>query len=116
LLSPFDNLIYDRKRAQVLFGLDYTMEIYVPKAKRRYGYYAMPLLDGDTFVALVDLAVDRARGVLKVLAATPVETAPPTRANAEPVAAALHELAEWTGSSAIEVSGPVPPVWRSALA
>ena len=116
LLSPFDNLIYDRKRARVLFGLDYTMEIYVPKAKRRFGYYAMPLLDGDRFVARIDLAVDRARGVLRVLAATPEETTPPTRSNAKPVAAALRELAGWAGATTIEVAGPVPSVWRSALA
>lgn len=115
LLSPFDNLIYDRKRARVLFGLDYTMEIYVPKAKRRYGYYAMPLLDGDRFVARVDLAVDRTRDALKILAATPEEATPPTRSNAKPVAAALHELADWTAAAAIEVAGPVPSAWRSAL-
>jgi uncharacterized protein YcaQ len=116
LLSPFDNLIYDRKRARVVFGLDYTMEIYVPKAKRRFGYYAMPLLDGDRFVARIDLAVDRARGVLRVLAATPEETMQPTRSNAEPVAAAIRELAAWTGASVIEVGGPVPSAWRFALA
>lgn len=116
LLSPFDNLIYDRKRARVLFGLDYTMEIYVPKAKRRYGYYAMPLLDGDRFVARVDLAVDRTRDALKILAATPEEATPPTRSNAKPVAAALHELADWTAAAAIEVAGPVPSAWRSAIA
>ena len=116
LLSPFDNLIYDRKRARVLFGLDYTMEIYVPKAKRRYGYYAMPLLDGDRFVARVDLAVDRTRDALKILAATPEEATPPTRSNAKSVAAALHELADWTAAAAIEVAGPVPSAWRSAIA
>ena len=115
LLSPFDNLIYDRKRALVVFGFDYRMEIYVPKEKRRFGYYAMPLLDGDRFVARVDLAADRARGVLRVLAATPEEATPPTRSSAKPVVAALRELAEWTDASAIEVAGPVPSVWRSAL-
>jgi uncharacterized protein YcaQ len=74
------------------------------------------LLDGDRFVGRIDVAVDRARGALSVLAATPEETTPPTRSNAKPVAAALRELAEWAGASAVEVAGPVPSVWRSALA
>ena len=61
LLSAFDNLIHDRKRALTLLDLDYRIEIYVPKAKRRFGYYAMPLLHGDRFLARVDPAADRER-------------------------------------------------------
>jgi uncharacterized protein YcaQ len=115
LLSPFDNLIRDRARAEQLFGLDYRMEIYVPKAKRRFGYYAMPLLDGDRFVARVDSAADRARGVLVVGAVTPEPGVRPNRSSGATVATAVRELAAWTGAAALEVSGPVPQAWRRAL-
>jgi hypothetical protein len=115
LLSPFDNLIHDRKRAASLYDLDYRMEIYVPKAKRRFGYYAMPLLHGDRFVARVDPAVDRARGRL-VLNAVHVEPGlRPDRELGPAVADAVRELAAWSGADDVEVAGPVPASWRSAL-
>ncbi|HET8527205.1 MAG TPA: crosslink repair DNA glycosylase YcaQ family protein [Actinomycetota bacterium] len=115
LLSPFDNLIHDRKRSALLFGLDYRMEIYVPKAQRRYGYYAMPLLDGERFVARVDPAVDREGGRLLVHAVTPEDGIRPDRSNAATVAGAVHELADWLGAERVEVTGPVPPAWRRSL-
>lgn len=115
LLSPFDNLIYDRKRARVLFGLDYTMEIYVPKEKRRFGYYAMPLLDGDRFVARIDAAHDRAGDRLVVHAAHPEDGVRATSANAKPVRRAVEELAAWLGAARIDVDGRVPAPWRRGL-
>jgi uncharacterized protein YcaQ len=115
LLSPFDNLIYDRKRAQVVFGLDYRMEIYVPKEKRRYGYYAMPLLEGDRFVARVDAAHDRTGGRLIVHAAHPENGVRPSEANAAPVRSAVEELASWLGAERIDASGTIPTPWRRAL-
>jgi uncharacterized protein len=59
LLSPFDNLIADRPRTRQLFEFDYTIEIYVPEAKRKRGYYAMPILAGDRIVGTVDPRLDR---------------------------------------------------------
>ena len=115
LLSPFDNLIYDRKRAQVMFGIDYRMEIYVPKEKRRFGYYAMPLLDGDRFVARVDAAYDRVGDRLVVHAAHPEDGVRATTANAEPVSRAVEELATWLGVRRIEADALVPAPWRRAL-
>jgi uncharacterized protein YcaQ len=115
LLSPFDNLIHDRKRAQVVFGLDYRMEIYVPKEKRRFGYYAMPLLDGDRFVARIDAAHDRTGGGLVVHAAHPEDGVRATTANAEPVRRAVEELATWLGAERIDPGGTIPTPWRRAL-
>lgn len=66
LLSPLDQLIFDRKRMAELFEFDYQLEMYKPKAKRRWGYYALPILHGDRLVGKVDAAADRDRGRLVV--------------------------------------------------
>jgi uncharacterized protein YcaQ len=115
LLSPFDNLIHDRKRALGLFDLDYKMEIYVPQAKRRFGYYAMPVLHGDRFVARVDPAVDRDRGRLVLNAVHAEDGVRPTREDGAAVAGAVHELAGWAGATEVELAGPVPAGWRRAF-
>ena len=59
LLSPFDNLIADRKRTKLLFGFDFAIEIYVPAAKRKRGYYALPILSGDRLIGSADVSFDR---------------------------------------------------------
>ncbi len=66
LLSPIDRLIYDRKRMAELFEYDYQLEMYKPAAKRRWGYYALPILSGDRLVGKVDATADREAGVLRV--------------------------------------------------
>jgi len=66
LLSPFDPLLWDRKRVQLLFGFHQVLEIFKPVAQRIYGYYCMPVLAGETLVARHDLKADTRRGVLEV--------------------------------------------------
>ena len=66
LLSPFDRLIHDRKRTVELFEFDYQLEMYKPAAKRRWGYFAMPVLYGDRMVGKLDATADRKAGVLRV--------------------------------------------------
>jgi len=66
LLSPFDRLIHDRKRTTELFGFDYQLEMYKPAAKRRWGYFALPILYGDRLVGKLDATADRKAGMLRV--------------------------------------------------
>jgi uncharacterized protein YcaQ len=69
LLSPFDRLVHDRARAERLFGFHYRLEMYVPKAKREYGYYVLPLLVGDEIVGRAEPVWDKQERKLKLVGA-----------------------------------------------
>ena len=113
LLSPFDNLLINRERTERLFGFHYRMEIYVPKAARRYGYYVLPILHGDRLVGRVDPAMDRRSGRLVVHALHAEPDAPEAAGPA--VAAALQDLASFLGADGIDLRQKAPQVWRSAI-
>ncbi len=102
LLSPFDRLVHDRVRAEELFDFEYTLEMYKPAAKRRWGYYALPILHEDRLVGKLDAAADRKASVLRVKAIH--EDVKFTRAMTKAVQAELEDLASWLGLSAIESS------------
>lgn len=110
LLSPFDPLVFERRRLAALFGLRYRIEIYTPAPRRVWGYYVLPFLLGERIEALVDLKADRAAGVLRVLAAhrAPVEEiAGPAAGELEVAAALTDELAlaaQWLGLERVQVT------------
>jgi len=115
LLSPFDNLIIDRDRTELVFGFEYRMEIYVPKSDRRYGYYSLPILAGDGFVGRLDAAADRVGERLLVHAIHAEPDAPRTADVGRGVAEALGDLATFVGAGVIEFPRDVPAGWKRAL-
>ncbi|MDR2565589.1 MAG: winged helix DNA-binding domain-containing protein [Bifidobacteriaceae bacterium] len=96
LLSPFDSMVFDRRRVERLFGMRYRLEYYLPAAKRVYGYFVMPFLLGEHLVARVDVKSDRREGVLRVPAAW-LEPAFAADAVLPPLAEELRQLATWLG-------------------
>ncbi len=93
LLSPFDRLVHDRKRGVELFDFDYQLEMYKPAAKRRWGYFALPVLHRDRLVGKVDATADRKAGVLRVDAIH--EDEPFSKTAAAAVRRELKDLARW---------------------
>ena len=93
LLSPFDRLVHDRKRMVELFEFDYALEMYKPVAKRRWGYFALPILHGDRLVGKVDATADRKAAVLRVDAIH--EDVPFTKRMTGEVRDELDDLARW---------------------
>ena len=102
LLSPFDRLVYDRARALELFEFDYTLEMYKPAAKRRWGYFALPVLHHDRLVGKVDAVADRKASVLRVHAIH--EDVRFTPAMQRDVRRELDDLVSWLALGA--VAGP----------
>jgi uncharacterized protein YcaQ len=96
LLSPFDRLVHDRDRAEALFDFRYRLEMYVPKAKREYGYYVLPILEGDRLVGRAEPRFDRKSGTLELLGAW---------GDTSRLGEALESLARFLGAERI---GPRP--------
>lgn len=100
VLSPFDPIVWNRARALRLWGFDYRIEIYVPAAKRVYGYYVLPVLDGERLVARLDVKTDRAGNTLQVLGAF-AEPDADHGALAERLRPHLDELARFVGVDSV---------------
>ncbi len=97
VLSPFDPALRDRNRAQRLFGFHYRIEIFVPEAKRRYGYYVFPLLEGDRLVGRIDMKAQRDAGVLAIRAAWPEHGIRWTKSRLSKLFAELDRVARFAG-------------------
>ena len=115
LLSPFDNLICDRKRTARLFDFTYRSEIYTPKDKRQFGYYVMPILSGDQLIGRIDPMFDHGRKHLMINAVHAEPATSITRETGQAIAMAIEELAAFLGATTISYSHQVPEGWKLIL-
>lgn len=107
LLSPLDQLVFDRRRMVEIFEFDYLLEMYKPAAARRFGYWALPILYGDRLVGKLDATADRAEGELRVDALH--EDEPFTSAMTEEVDREIEDLARWLGLSLVRLDRQSSP-------
>jgi uncharacterized protein YcaQ len=116
LVTPFDSLVWERSRIARLFGMQYTIEIYLPAHKRVYGYYVFPFLLGDTLVGRCDLKADRARRVLMVQSAFS-EPGQDARRVVAGLVDELRDVQRWLELDTIEIAdrGDLAPKLRRAF-
>ena len=112
-LSPFDRLVHDRDRAEALWDFFYRIEIYVPKAKREYGYYVLPILRGDRLIGRIEPVFERKTGLLRIEGVFAEPGAPGGAGRG--IAAAVKRMARWLGATEITYARGVPPLWRESL-
>lgn len=115
LLSPFDNLVRDRVRNIQFWNFDYKIEIYVPQAKRKYGYYVLPILHNDQLIGRIDPKMDRAQGMLNINAVYLEPNAPRDLKTARAVRDAIEELGEFLGATEIQYAKKMPDAWSRVL-
>jgi uncharacterized protein YcaQ len=115
ILSPFDPVVWDRRRAADLFGFDYRLECYTPAEKRRYGYFTLPVLRRGALVGRIDAKAHRRGGVfeLKNLALEPGVRV--TDRFVRDVAGAVQRLANWHGCPQVQVQASEPPEFAAIL-
>lgn len=120
LLSPFDPLVWDRARVRAMFDFDYTIECYVPAAKRRYGYYVLPILHRGRLIGRLDAKAHRAEGVFEVKALFLEDGIAPTERMLAELAQAIAAMGAWHGTPSIrlgrcrpaQVAAPLRAHWR----
>jgi len=103
ILSPFDPALRDRNRAERLFGFQYRIEVFVPEAKRLFGYYVFPVLEGSRIVGRIDAKAHRADGVLRVRAFWPEPGVSMGQGRLDRLAAELARLADFSGCERVEL-------------
>ncbi|MFD1934952.1 MULTISPECIES: winged helix-turn-helix domain-containing protein [Nonomuraea] len=112
LLSPFDNLICDRERTERLWGFAFRTEMYVPKDKRQYGHYILPILHGERLIGRLVPRLDRRRGVLEVEGVFPEAEIAADEAAVNAVGRAVAELGRFVGAREVSYGDKVAEPWR----
>jgi uncharacterized protein YcaQ len=115
VLSPFDPLVWDRARARAMFDFEYTIECYTPAAKRRYGYFVLPILHRGRLVGRLDAKAHRGEGVFEVKALFLESAVTPSPALVQAVAAAIADTARWHGTPDIRLGRTQPAGMAKAL-
>ena len=115
LLPPFDNLLGNPDRTNRLFGFAYVREQFLPREKRRFGTYVLPILWGDRLIGRIDPRLDRAKGELVVQSVHAEPGAPRDRAVSIQLKETIDRLAEFVGARQVHYTGRVPAAWKSAL-
>jgi uncharacterized protein YcaQ len=111
LLSPFDNLICDRDRTEALWDFFFRIEIYVPEAKRQYGYYVLPILQGERLIGRIAPRLNRKTHILTVNGLYAEPDAPRDVKTATAIYAQLDQLANWIGAKEIQFNPEKPRDW-----
>lgn len=115
LLPPFDNMICSTARTSRVFGFDYVREQFLPKEKRRFGTYVLPILAGDRFIGRIDPQLDKKSRTLVVQAVHAEPTARLDREEGKAVDETVHRFASFLGADRVTYSSKVPKGWKSAL-
>lgn len=113
-VAPLDPLVYDRQRTRDVFGFDYTWEVYTPEAKRRWGYYVLPILWGERLAGRMDPKIDRKTGTL-MLHSLRLEVGVDAAAIAGPLAACLANFARFLGATRLRLTLVEPETLRPLL-
>lgn len=112
LLSPFDNLIWERRRTEMLFDFEYRLECYTPASKRKFGYFTLPILDRGKLIGRLDPKVDRREGLLYVRAIHLEEDACFDEAAAQRLTCTLRDFAAFNGAASVVVESGPPGIAR----
>jgi uncharacterized protein YcaQ len=116
LLSPFDPIVWDRRRALDLFGFDYRLECYTPAEKRRYGYFTLPILRRGALVGRIDAKAHRRGGVFEVKSVILEPGARASERFTRDIAAAIARCARWHGCEQVRVAQALPAEFGARLA
>ncbi|MBE0149043.1 hypothetical protein FOT80_06500, partial [Serratia fonticola] len=107
LLSPFDPVVWDRRRALELFSFDYRLECYTPKEKRQYGYFTLPLLQRGELIGRVDVKMHRKQGVFEVISFHLETGIKLGKQRCQDIRQAITRTAKWHGAQQVSL-GDVP--------